>query len=341
MITSISDTVQCPLETAEKTRFAGGSLRETLYAFPVDILLEGELGAGKTTFLQAFAASLGIRDPISSPTFTLEQRMTTADSRSFVHLDLYRLAPAEAAAFLHATEEAVDIRCIEWPGNAKEYAWPRPRITIRLDDAAGGGRILQAAFADIPLPTGEQIAEWRSLVHLPQHVVTHCDTVAALASDLAAYLALRGTILRPAALRAAGLLHDLLRYIDFRDGVEPANAPSETTKKAWAPWKDRYADCRHEEACARFLRERGFDALAEIIVTHGLRLPPGRDARIEQKLLYYADKRVIGSCVATLDERFADFHKRYGATPFSSDGAVWYEQSKAVERELFPDGVPL
>ncbi|GAK31447.1 ATP-binding protein [Weissella oryzae SG25] len=54
------------------------------------VLLDGELGAGKTTFTQGFARELGIKRPLKSPTFTLVREYTTSAFRLY-HLDVYRL----------------------------------------------------------------------------------------------------------------------------------------------------------------------------------------------------------------------------------------------------------
>lgn len=80
------------LADAEATRALGYGLAQSLPAGSV-ILLEGDLGAGKTTLAQGIGAGLGIEEAIASPTFTLiceylEGRMP------LYHLDLYRLEPA-------------------------------------------------------------------------------------------------------------------------------------------------------------------------------------------------------------------------------------------------------
>jgi tRNA threonylcarbamoyladenosine biosynthesis protein TsaE len=64
------------------------------------IALHGELGAGKTAFAKGFARSIGIKNPISSPTFTVVQEYKTRDSHPkqeirLFHIDLYRIETEE------------------------------------------------------------------------------------------------------------------------------------------------------------------------------------------------------------------------------------------------------
>jgi tRNA threonylcarbamoyladenosine biosynthesis protein TsaE len=79
------------------------------------IALEGDLGAGKTTFARAFLEALGIDEDVPSPTFSLVQVYDTA-SFPVWHFDLYRLnAPDEVweLGFEEALDEGLSL--IEWP----------------------------------------------------------------------------------------------------------------------------------------------------------------------------------------------------------------------------------
>lgn len=76
--------------SATETEAAGAALARALPAGAV-VLVSGELGAGKTTFVRGALRALGVEGPVTSPTFTLANRYETA--RGLVaHLDLYRLA---------------------------------------------------------------------------------------------------------------------------------------------------------------------------------------------------------------------------------------------------------
>ena len=83
------------------------------------ILLEGPIGAGKTSFVQGIAQGLSIEEDITSPTFSLSHHYNSGKI-SLVHIDLYRLKNSLMAKefFLSEEEEAIEneaIMVIEWP----------------------------------------------------------------------------------------------------------------------------------------------------------------------------------------------------------------------------------
>ena len=336
----MTESIKIWLRDEQSTISTSESLARSLYSCPVTILLSGPLGAGKTTFVRGLGRSLGIEGPITSPTFALEQRYRTHAGVSFTHMDCYRLSRDDALKHLHASEEHGGIRCIEWSERLPASIIDEPSIVVALEEK-DGGRNVEMTFRDIALPRSDDIARWRRTVSLPKNVLQHCDAVGAFASKLAHTLTTYGTVCRPNTLLMAGMLHDLFRFIDFRDGAgPPGEIPSPEDIATWQQWKQRWPGLRHETACARFLIDEGYPALASIVAVHGLTLPAPERSTIEQQLLFYADKRVRGNQVVTLEERFDDFRKRYSNNADSDLSRVWYEEAKRVEDALFPEGAP-
>ncbi|WP_084111827.1 tRNA (adenosine(37)-N6)-threonylcarbamoyltransferase complex ATPase subunit type 1 TsaE [Gloeomargarita lithophora] len=94
----------------------GMGLAEILPAGAI-LLLQGDLGSGKTTLVQGLAQGLGISEPVTSPTFALIQEYPEGRIPLY-HLDLYRLTPEEVQQLHLETywqEVAPGIVAIEWP----------------------------------------------------------------------------------------------------------------------------------------------------------------------------------------------------------------------------------
>ena len=97
------------------------------------LLLEGELGAGKTVLARGVAAGLGV-DPaeVQSPTFTIVRQHAGSGGTSLVHVDLYRLAPEDVEAI--ALEELLagpGVKVVEWPERLP-FA-PERSLRLRLE----------------------------------------------------------------------------------------------------------------------------------------------------------------------------------------------------------------
>jgi tRNA threonylcarbamoyladenosine biosynthesis protein TsaE len=95
--------------------------------------LEGELGSGKTTFVQGIAAGWGSLDQVSSPTFVLINMYRRPDGMRLHHLDAYRLANVNEAIELDIDHMlGYGPLVIEWAERVKE-ALPLTSIWVRLN----------------------------------------------------------------------------------------------------------------------------------------------------------------------------------------------------------------
>ena len=106
------------------------------------VVLNGELGAGKTTFVRGAARALGVADPVTSPTFALANRYA-ADAAIVSHVDLYRLsgASAEEPELLGEYLDEGTIAFVEWPLQ-DEPALRSPRATVTIEHAGGDSRVV-------------------------------------------------------------------------------------------------------------------------------------------------------------------------------------------------------
>lgn len=99
---------------------------------PLVVTLAGELGAGKTTLVQAICSGYGVTDEVTSPTFALVHRYAALRS-PVVHIDLYRLAGPRDLTNLAwdelMAEEALVL--VEWPERAGDRI-PRDHVPISL-----------------------------------------------------------------------------------------------------------------------------------------------------------------------------------------------------------------
>lgn len=114
-----------------ETEAVGAQLADRLRAGDV-VLVEGELGAGKTTLVRGAARALGVSDPVTSPTFGIGHRYRGADV-GVAHLDLYRLADlrGEDPGLLEDYLGQDRIAFVEWPAaGGAELAGATLRVTL-------------------------------------------------------------------------------------------------------------------------------------------------------------------------------------------------------------------
>lgn len=133
--------------SAAETEAVGAELAERLAPGDV-VIVSGDVGAGKTTLIRGACRALGVRGPVTSPTFTIGQRY--GDGRLPVsHLDLYRLddLEREEPALLDDYVDPDSVAFVEWPAVAEPVLAERVALEARIGHEGGDRRSIEVLAA--------------------------------------------------------------------------------------------------------------------------------------------------------------------------------------------------
>jgi tRNA threonylcarbamoyladenosine biosynthesis protein TsaE len=110
---------------------------------------EGEMGAGKTTFIKAICKVLGVTDEITSPTFSLVNEYRTASGQTVYHFDFYRIRTIEEVYDIGYEDyfNSGAICLIEWPSNISAILEGEDIAEIRLTKENESHRNIEVTFA--------------------------------------------------------------------------------------------------------------------------------------------------------------------------------------------------
>ena len=132
-------------DSPDATRAVAGALATVLVAGDL-VLLVGDLGAGKTAFVQGLARGLGVEEQVTSPTFTIVQEYV--GRLPLAHVDVYRLDRIQDLYDL-GFDELVDddrVTVVEW-GDLVEQAVPAEHLIVRIEPGdADTERVLELSY---------------------------------------------------------------------------------------------------------------------------------------------------------------------------------------------------
>ncbi len=125
---TLAGTKKLAQNLARKIRPSGGRA--------IIMALQGNLGAGKTTFTQALAKGLGVKEKVNSPTFVIEKiyRLKNKSFTNLIHLDAYRLKSAKDLKKLgwgEIVRDQKNLIILEWPERVKALI-PKSAIKIKF-----------------------------------------------------------------------------------------------------------------------------------------------------------------------------------------------------------------
>ncbi len=184
------------------------------------------------------------------------------------------------------------------------------------------------------LPTHKECQAIIEEHHVPPHIVKHSLTAAKLAVFLAQKLKEKGITVDVNLVDKACLLHDIVRIcnikeLDFNRFEQPVTAEN---KAKWQQLRTKYKETPHEYAACDILKDK-FPVLALTIKKHryiGILNETEKPNTWEEKLVYYADMRVMHDKIVPLEERLTEAHKR---------NALFYgteAQSKIITAKVDP-----
>jgi uncharacterized protein len=164
------------------------------------------------------------------------------------------------------------------------------------------------------LPTRKECFDILEEYRVPSHIIQHSLAVAKLAVFLAQRIKKKGTAIDVELVEYACLLHDVMRVCDLKesDYRKFEQNYSRWEKSKWQQLRTKYKDTPHEHAAYDILKDK-YPVLAAVIRKHryiSMLDEKERPSTWEEKLVYYADKRVMHERIVSLKERLTDGHKR-------------------------------
>ena len=107
------------------------------------VIFEGEMGAGKTTFIKAVCRELGVTDAVSSPTFSIVNEYETTSGKRLYHFDFYRIEEEQEALNIGALEyfDSGNLCFIEWPSKVPNLL-PDHYLTVNIAASPSGQRTI-------------------------------------------------------------------------------------------------------------------------------------------------------------------------------------------------------
>ncbi len=108
------------------------------------IELVGDVGVGKTTFVRGLAEGLGIKEPVTSPSFTISKSYACPNGRTLIHYDFYRLNDPGLMVedLLENLKDKNNIIVIEWSDSVRDIL-PEEHLTINIKYNNDGSREME------------------------------------------------------------------------------------------------------------------------------------------------------------------------------------------------------
>jgi 5'-deoxynucleotidase YfbR-like HD superfamily hydrolase len=178
--------------------------------------------------------------------------------------------------------------------------------------------------------TKTEINKFYKTYRVPKNIIAHMQKVAEICEILADKFEKKGIEIDKELLISAALLHDAIRVCDMKE-FKPLELDPKATEEDIAIWKELrllYGKIGHEMAVSRLLRFMGEPNVAGLILKHDFYRIDNLNTW-EEKILYYADKRVDHDKIVTLQTRFVEGRKR------NNDKDDNFDKIDAIEQKIY------
>ena len=128
------------IHSIEETQALAQAIARLCQNKHVVITLDGDLGAGKTTWTKAFGKALGVTSTINSPTFTILKSYTQGNGQPLHHIDAYRLEGAsQDLGFEDCFDEGITV--VEWSEFIQDQL-PEDRLSLSFEEGIDENRVI-------------------------------------------------------------------------------------------------------------------------------------------------------------------------------------------------------
>lgn len=335
----------------DDTKKIAQMFRNNVFPFS-NVLLFGEMWVWKTHFIKYLLEAIWVKKNVRSPTYAFSNYYKTKWWNIW-HYDLYRL---EGKQSLPEIEEhfnsSDDFVIVEWAEKLKVK--PKRRIEVYVSqesstrDSSGDMNCHSRENGNLSPYSLRQIEfkfHWVSMskdeidkifkeYKTPKHVLNHIEKVTSVADKVANNLIKNWVLVDKDLVHSGAMLHDFIRYIDFNWWLQREKIPykcSDDDFEFWKKMEKKYKGIHHAIVANEILCSKWYPELWSVVMAHKSRQIFEWFNTIEEKIVYYADKRVVHDEIVSIKHRIEDWKKRY-----SREWDDWYwndMEKKLIELE--------
>ncbi len=319
----------------EDTKNIAKMFCENIYPFS-NILIYWEMWAWKTSFVSFLLSHIWVKQKVKSPSYSLSHNYK-ADFSEIWHYDLYRLNNTKKLYEIDEHFFSEDLVICEWAERLSIK--PNNRIEIYIkntNDLSSTQRKFEFKFYWSSL-SEEKIKDLFGKYNTPKHILKHINSVTEIADTVANSLIKKWILIDKDLVHTWAMLHDILRYIDFKWWLIREKIPYDCSDEDfdfWCKISNDFKWIHHACAAWNILDKMWYKEIWNVIKAHRSGQIFKWFNTIEEKIVYYADKRVLHDKKVSLDERLADAKIRYS---HEWDSSHWKKLSVALfklEKEL-------